>query len=106
MEQGESFFAIPLRPDVYRAQTAGRLTIHLDLKSAHAMRDFQFVSKAFPMQIAERTAKAVKASFEGPSGCADRRFRAEVWAGRAEGFAGSAHLSRRNPILDFSKHRR
>src|SRR5580698_1073351 len=26
MERGESFFAVPLRPDAYRAQTAGRLT--------------------------------------------------------------------------------
>ncbi len=47
-------FAIPLRPDVYRAQTAGRLSITLEIKSAHAMRDFQFVSKAYAMQIAAR----------------------------------------------------
>jgi Ca-activated chloride channel family protein len=64
-EQAECFLAIPLRPDVYRSQTAGRLSIRLDLKSAHAIRDFQFVSKAFPMQVQERTGKSVKASFEG-----------------------------------------
>jgi Ca-activated chloride channel family protein len=65
VELAESMFAIPLRPDVYRAQTAGRLSITLDIKSAHPMRDFQFVSKAFPMQIASRDAKSVKASFNG-----------------------------------------
>jgi Ca-activated chloride channel family protein len=65
VEQAEAYFAIPLRPDVYRAQMAGRLRITLDLKSAHAMRDFQFLSKAFTMQVKERSAKAVKASFEG-----------------------------------------
>src|SRR5579862_675036 len=64
-EQAECFLAVPLRPDVYRTQTAGRLSIHLDLKSAHAMRDFQFVSKAFPMQIQQQSPKAVRASFEG-----------------------------------------
>jgi Ca-activated chloride channel family protein len=46
VEQSEALFAIPMRPDVYRAQTAGQLSINLDLKSAHAMRDFQIVSKA------------------------------------------------------------
>src|ERR1035438_8415676 len=30
VEQGESMFAIPLRPDVYRAQTAGKLSITLE----------------------------------------------------------------------------
>jgi len=64
-EQAACFLAVPLRPDVYRAQTAGRLSIHLDLKSAHAIRDFEFVSKTFPMQVQERTARSVKASFEG-----------------------------------------
>ena len=65
VEQGEAFFAIPLRPDVYRAQTTGRVTITLDVKSAHAMRDFQFVSKAYAMQVQDRSAKTLKARFEG-----------------------------------------
>src|SRR5882724_2502939 len=65
VEQGEAYFAIPLRPDVYRSQTAGRLTIALDLKSAHAMRDVQFLSKSIAMQVPERSAKSVRATFEG-----------------------------------------
>src|SRR5580698_1854477 len=65
VEMSESMFAIPLRPDAYRAQTAGRLSITLELKSAHAMRDFQFVSKAYAMQTASRDAHSVKASFNG-----------------------------------------
>ena len=65
VEQFESFFAIPLRPDAYRAQTAGRLSIKLDLESAHALRDFQITSKAYPAQIRERTPHHVKADFEG-----------------------------------------
>jgi len=58
-------FAIPLRPDVYHTQTAGRLSITLEIKSAHAMRDFQFVSKSYAMQTAAKDAHAVTASFNG-----------------------------------------
>jgi Ca-activated chloride channel family protein len=65
VELSESMFAIPLRPDVYRAQTAGRLSITLEANSAHAMRDFQFVSKSYAMQTASRDAHALKASFSG-----------------------------------------
>ena len=65
VERAEGYFAIPLRPDVYRTQTAGRLSIALDLKSAHTLRDFQLLSKAYPMQIGPREPKAVKGSFEG-----------------------------------------
>jgi Ca-activated chloride channel family protein len=65
VELGESMLAIPLRPDVYRTQTAGRLTITLEIKSAHTMRDFQFASKAYAMQAATRDAHSVQASFNG-----------------------------------------
>jgi Ca-activated chloride channel family protein len=65
VEQSETMLAVPLRPDVYRAQTAGRLSITLEIKNAHAMRDFQFVGKAYAMTIAARDAKSVKASFTG-----------------------------------------
>src|SRR5580692_4012922 len=60
MERGESFFAVPLRPDAYRAQTAGRLTIQIEVSNAHAMHGFEFVGKAFPMKVAERSATSVK----------------------------------------------
>jgi Ca-activated chloride channel homolog len=65
VEQSESLLAVPLRPDVYRAQTAGRLSITLEMKTAHPMRDFQFAGKAYAMTIAARDAKSVKASFTG-----------------------------------------
>ncbi len=63
VEQGETFFAIPLRPDAYRTQTAGRLTINLELKSAHPLKDFQMVSKAYAAQISDRTQNALKTTF-------------------------------------------
>lgn len=65
VERLESVLAVPLRPDAYRAQTAGRLTIQLELNSAHALRDFQVTSKAYPLQIRERNAHRVRADFDG-----------------------------------------
>jgi Ca-activated chloride channel family protein len=73
--QGQAFFAIPLKPDVYRVQAAGKLSITVDFKSAHAVTDFQFTSKTLPMQIngtglfdpaaPARANRSLKAAFEG-----------------------------------------
>src|SRR5262249_23226582 len=58
LERGEALFAVPLRPDAYRAQIAGRLSISVDFKSAHALRDSTFVSKLYPMNVSQRTPKS------------------------------------------------
>ena len=71
VEMAESMFAIPLRPDVYRAQTAGRLSITLEIKSAHPMRDFQFVSKSYAMQTASARRAQREGEFQRQSGRAD-----------------------------------
>jgi Ca-activated chloride channel homolog len=65
VEQFESLLAVPLRPDAYRAQTAGHLSIKLELDSAHSLRDFQVTSKAYALQVRERNAHHVKADFDG-----------------------------------------
>ena len=65
VEDLKSFFAVPLRPDAYRAQAAGRLEITLELRSAHALRDFEPVSKLYPIQIAERAPHRIRATYEG-----------------------------------------
>ncbi len=65
VEQGDAYFSIPLHPDVYHSQTAGKFSISLDLKSAHAIRDVQFVSKTYPMQISGRTDKGLQGKFQG-----------------------------------------
>src|SRR5260370_42613238 len=41
VENLESVVAVPLRPDVYRAQTAGHLSVVIELRSAHAIKDFE-----------------------------------------------------------------
>src|SRR5262249_49177395 len=50
VERLEGYFAIPLRPDAYKSQTAGRLTLTVDLESEHALRDVQVTSKAYAMR--------------------------------------------------------
>lgn len=65
VENLESYFAIPLRPDAYHAQVAGRLRIDFELRSAHALRDFQWVGTTYPLEVKERTPNLVRGAFEG-----------------------------------------
>jgi len=65
VENFESLLAIPLRPDVYQQQTAGHLTVTLELHSEHAIDDFAIVSKAYPLQIKERTPNTIRAEYFG-----------------------------------------
>ncbi len=64
VENLRSYFAIPLRPDAYQAQTAAHLWIHFELDSAHPIRGFQVGGKNYPLQLSENSAHAVKGEFE------------------------------------------
>ncbi len=63
VENYQSLLAVPLRPGAYQQQTAGHLTITLELHSEHPMDDFAAVSKAYPLRIREKTANFVRAEF-------------------------------------------
>ncbi len=65
VEQLQSLFALPLRPDAYRATTVGRLRIELDLSSPHAISQFEAASKVFPLTINERAPNRIRAEFSG-----------------------------------------
>ena len=65
VENLRSEFALPLRPSAYRAQTAGRLAISLEMRSGHAIREFEPQGKLYPLHIVARDAHLVKATFEG-----------------------------------------
>src|SRR5579872_1064065 len=65
VENLKSYFAIPLRPDAYAAQAAGRLRINFEFRSAHAIRNFQAPAKTFPLQIDQNTPHLVQGHFEG-----------------------------------------
>ncbi len=64
VEDLKSYFAVPLRPDAYRAQTVGHLWITMELRSGHALKDFEIAGKTYPLQVRERTPNLVKASME------------------------------------------
>ncbi len=65
IEQFKGFFAIPLRPDAYRAQIAGKLSLHFEFRSEHPLQNFKFTSKTYPVQVRQQTANLVRADFEG-----------------------------------------
>ena len=72
-----SQFAIPLRPDAYEAQQADRLRISFELRSQHALKDFQVVGRLYPLQISERTEHLVRGSFTATNFKMDEDFAVE-----------------------------
>ncbi|HEX2727793.1 MAG TPA: VIT and VWA domain-containing protein, partial [Beijerinckiaceae bacterium] len=64
VEDAQIHFALPLRPDMYRAQTAGRLSVTLEITSTQAIRGFTPTAKTYPLRVEEQSAHRVRASFE------------------------------------------
>jgi Ca-activated chloride channel homolog len=77
IERLQGYFAIPLRPDAYRAQAAGRLSIDFELRSQHPLQGFDVTSKAYPLTIRQRTPHLVKADFEGSNVALSEDFAAQ-----------------------------
>jgi Ca-activated chloride channel family protein len=65
VENLKSYFAIPLRPDAYQAQSAHHLRVSFELHSAYPIRNFHAPAKTFPLQFDENTPEVVKGHFEG-----------------------------------------
>ncbi len=65
VENLKSYFAIPLRPDAYHAQSARYFRMNFELHSAHAIRNFQAPAKTFPLQLDQNTPHLVQGHFEG-----------------------------------------
>src|SRR5499425_3303441 len=65
VENLKSYFAIPLRPDAYQAQSAHHLRINFELHSAYAIRNFQAPAKTFPLQFDQNTPQLVIGHYEG-----------------------------------------
>jgi len=65
VENLESYFAIPLRPDAYQAQAARHLRINFELHSAHAMHNFHATAKSFPLRLDEANPHTVRGHYEG-----------------------------------------
>ena len=65
VENLQSYFAIPLRPDAYQAQAARHLRVNFELHSAHAIRNFQASAKTLSLQLDHSTPHFVEGHFEG-----------------------------------------
>jgi len=65
VEQFESVLAIPLRPDAYQAQVAGRLDINLTILSERPIGRFEGIAKAYPLKIDEQSPNRIRASYSG-----------------------------------------
>jgi Ca-activated chloride channel homolog len=65
VEHYRSEFVVPLKPDVYGVQTAGHLRVTFELRSAHAIKDFEAVAKTYALRVIERTPNRVRAEFSG-----------------------------------------
>jgi len=63
VERFRAEFVAPLKPDAYAMQTAGHLTVVLELHSDHAIRDFEAVAKSYPLRIEERSPNRIRAVF-------------------------------------------
>jgi Ca-activated chloride channel homolog len=64
VEQFKTAFTIPLRPDAYHAQTVGRLTVSFELTSTLALKDFEVLSKTYPLIVKEKSARRVVAEMD------------------------------------------
>ena len=64
VENLQSYFAIPLRPDAYRAQAAGHFRLNFELRSAQALGNFRASAKILPLTIEESTRHLVRGHFE------------------------------------------
>ena len=97
VENLKSYFAIPLRPDAYQAQTAHHLKIYFELRSAHALANFQAAMKAYPMHLVENSPHVVWGTFEGENINLTEDFVATFDLDKA-GSDTLAVITHRNPI--------
>ena len=64
VENRQSYFAIPLRPDAYQAQAAGHFRLNFELRSAQALGNFRASARILPLTIEESTPHLVRGHFE------------------------------------------
>jgi Ca-activated chloride channel family protein len=70
----KQMFALPIKPDAYQQQKTGHLAIHFEIRSAHAMQEFQLTSKLYPLKITQSDGHGVTGSYEGNDVALDEDF--------------------------------
>lgn len=64
VENLESYYSFPFKPNEYGTQTVGRLSIALQLASKFAMTELNFKSKTYALNFSTNNANAKAASYE------------------------------------------
>jgi len=80
----KQIFLLPLKPDAYQKQNAKRFSLRFEVKSAHALQDFELVSKLFPLKMKEADAHHGVGSFEAQDFSLDEDFVARWKVNTAE----------------------
>ena len=65
IENLKCYFVLPLHPDAYQAQVAGRLHIHFELRSAQSIENFAQQGKVLPLKLATQDAHTIVGDYEG-----------------------------------------
>lgn len=65
VEGMKSFFSFPLKPDLYRSQTVGNLSLSLEILSDAPVSNFQLLSAAYPLQYTTRSSQQIAGTFAG-----------------------------------------
>jgi Ca-activated chloride channel family protein len=60
----KSYFSFPLRPSDFGKQTANGFRLDLAISSKHKMKDFNLISKQYPLNISQQTENLIVASYE------------------------------------------
>jgi Ca-activated chloride channel family protein len=97
VENLQSYFAIPLRPDAYQVQAARHFRLNFELRSAHALGNFKASAKIFPLTIEGNTPHVVRGHFEGQNLNLTEDFVATYDLDRAAGDTLQV-ITHRNPV--------
>jgi Ca-activated chloride channel family protein len=60
----QSYFSLPLKPDLFREQKAGYFSIDLELLSSLPIADFKLMAPSYPLQMKPEGTSAWRGSFE------------------------------------------
>ena len=70
----KQLFLLSLKPDAYQKQIARHFSLHFEVKSAHALKDFELVSKLFPLKMSVAEAHHGVGAFEADNLSLDEDF--------------------------------
>ena len=98
VEARKSYFVLPLKPDAYQGQHAARLSVHFELYSAAAVKDFAVQAKSLPFKIEQQDEHVVRGTLEMANAGLSEDF-AATWGLSLPGNAAQV-ITYRNPNAD------